>query len=75
MAETSKINDFKINVLTQAQYSAAEKDENQIYLITDTSVASLPNVSTTDNGKFLRVVSGQWTAVTLTNAEEATFGG
>lgn len=28
-----------------------------------------PNISTTDNGKFLRVVDGKWSAVTLTSAE------
>lgn len=35
--------------------------------------AALPTVSTTDNGKFLRVVSGVWAAASIPNAEEATF--
>lgn len=33
--ETTNINSLKINILTQEQYNAAEKDSNQIYLITD----------------------------------------
>ena len=34
---------------------------------------SLPDVTTADNGKFLRVVEGQWAASTVPNAEEASF--
>ena len=34
---------------------------------------SLPSVSTGDNGKFLRVVSGVWKAVTVSEAEGASF--
>ena len=34
---------------------------------------SLPSVSTADNGKFLRVVSGVWKAVSVTEAEEVSF--
>lgn len=34
---------------------------------------SLPEVTTADNGKFLRVVEGQWAASTVPNAEEASF--
>jgi hypothetical protein len=30
----------------------------------------VPNVTTEDNGKFLRVVNGQWTAVFVENAED-----
>ena len=32
-----------------------------------------PEVSTSDNGKFLRVVDGAWAAVSISNAEEASF--
>ena len=35
--------------------------------------SSLPDVTTADNGKFLRVVEGQWAASTVPNAEEASF--
>ena len=34
---------------------------------------STPTVSTSDDGKFLRVVNGVWTAVIVPNAEEASF--
>ena len=71
--ETTKINNLKINVLTQAQYNSATKDENQLYLITDTTSLSLPEVSTADNGKILRVVDGVWVAASLPNAEGVKF--
>lgn len=34
---------------------------------------SLPSVSTADNGKFLRVVNGAWSAVTVDSAEGVSF--
>ena len=34
---------------------------------------SLPSVSSSDNGKFLRVVNGAWAAVALSNAEGGSF--
>ena len=33
----------------------------------------LPNVTAADNGKFLRVVSGAWTAVAIANANGGSF--
>ena len=33
----------------------------------------LPNVTTTDNGKFLRVVNGAWAAVEIANANGGSF--
>lgn len=33
----------------------------------------LPNVTTLDNGKFLRVVSGSWAAVEIANANGGSF--
>lgn len=33
----------------------------------------LPNVTTSDNGKFLRVVSGAWAAVEIANANGGSF--
>ena len=33
----------------------------------------LPVTSTADNGKFLRVVDGAWTAVAVLSAEEVAF--
>ena len=43
------------------------------YLPAETGESSLPNVTTADNGKFLRVVNGAWAASTVPNAEEASF--
>lgn len=37
------------------------------------SEAELPTVTTSDNGKFLRVVDGVWAVATVLNAEEAEF--
>lgn len=37
------------------------------------SGSSLPEVTTANNGQFLRVVEGQWAASTVPNAEEASF--
>lgn len=33
----------------------------------------LPNVTTADNGKFLRVASGAWAAVEIANANGGSF--
>ena len=33
----------------------------------------LPNVITSDNGKFLRVVNGTWAAATVDNANGVSF--
>lgn len=33
----------------------------------------LPNVTTADNGKFLRVMSGKWAAVEIANANGGSF--
>lgn len=76
MATTTNVQNLKLNVLTQAQYSSATKETNEIYFVTESdynSVISLPEVTTADNGKFLRVVGGAWAAVNLPNAEEASF--
>lgn len=35
--------------------------------------SGLPEVSTKDNGKFLRVVKGEWAVVALDNAEDGAF--
>ena len=38
-------------------------------------VRQLPAVTASDNGKFLRVVSGAWAAATVPSAESNSFGG
>lgn len=41
--------------------------------LVDPPTCELPEVSTDDNGKFLRVVDGAWAATSLPSAEEANF--
>ena len=80
----TKVSDIKVYQLPQSVYdnmlAANELNENAFYLTIDDSTnneendpenesVSLPEVSTTDNGKFLQVVNGVWTAVAITNAE------
>lgn len=63
--------------LTTAEYEALNDNEinaNTLYMLTDSEEeSSVPNVTVEDNGKFLRVVDGAWAAVSILNAEEATF--
>ena len=37
------------------------------------NIVKIPSVTASDNGKFLRVVSGKWSAATILNAEEVGF--
>lgn len=41
--------------------------------VDDKTGVLLPTVSSSDNGKFLRVVDGTWSASSISNAEEASF--
>lgn len=41
--------------------------------IVDFPPKELPIVTDSDNGKFLRVVAGQWSAQAIPNAEEVSF--
>ena len=43
------------------------------HIIAKITAFGVPAVTTSDNGKFLRVVGGTWTASTISNAEEASF--
>lgn len=52
-------------------YATETYVQQQITAIPD----ELPAVTTTDNGKFLRVVSGAWAAQAVPAAESASFGG
>lgn len=42
-------------------------------LLTEISNGALPTVTTSDNGKFLRVVNGAWAAATVDNANGGAF--
>ena len=39
----------------------------------DVKVREVPSVTASDNGKFLRVVSGEWAAVEIANANGGSF--
>lgn len=43
------------------------------HIIAKITAFGVPIVTTSDNGKFLRVVNDAWTAATVPNAEEASF--
>ena len=54
-----------------AGYATESYVQQQIAAIPD----ELPAVTASDNGKFLRVVSGAWAAATIPAAESNSFGG
>ena len=56
--ETTNLSNLKINVLTKEQYDAAEKDENQIYLITDNAL-----------GNYLELTGGTLTGALILAAD------
>ena len=39
----------------------------------DVTVSEIPSVTASDNGKFLRVVSGAWAAVSISDAHGGSF--
>lgn len=73
---TEDISALKIHKLTQAQYDAAAAagniDENAIYL-TDDDSSGIPEYTSSDNGKFLRVVDGVASWATVESAEGVSF--
>ena len=51
----------------------ADKEAATKKYVDDKTGVLLPTVSSSDNGKFLRVVDGTWSASPISNAEEASF--
>lgn len=59
-----------------SQYTGAQIDEaiGDVRENKDTwGEKELPTVTASDNGKFLRVVSGAWAAVAVSDAEGVSF--
>lgn len=54
-------------------YSFWQFDVIELAKAGESGGAGLPEVSTADNGKFLRVVNGAWAAEIVPSAEEASF--
>lgn len=54
--------DIHITADERTKWNAAAEDKKE-----------LPSVSTSDNGKFLRVINGVWTASSINNANGVSF--
>lgn len=56
-------------VTATGQMTAEQKAQTRGNL----AIMDVPVVSASDNGKFMRVISGVWTAATVPSAETASF--
>jgi len=70
-ADTSDIPTAVSQLNNDSGYQTAAQVQTAIAAIPD----ELPAVTASDNGKFLRVVSGAWAAQTVPAAESNSFGG
>lgn len=61
------------NILPKAPGTAAAGNSIAYARANHVHPRELPNVTTADNGKFLRVVSGAWAAVEIANANGGSF--
>lgn len=65
------------NVDNVKQYSASNPPPYPVTSVNGhtgaVTISALPTVTTTDNGKFLRVVDGAWAAVEIANANGGSF--
>lgn len=66
------VSNLIINVLTKNEYDGLTPSSDELYLITDDD-NSLPAVTSSDNGKVLRVVNGAWAAASLPSANGNSF--
>lgn len=76
----AELNPFSVglgNVDNVKQYSATNPPPYPVTSVNghtgDVTVYEVPAVTTTDNGKFLRVVNGVWTAVAIADASGVKF--
>ena len=64
-------------VANVAQYSAQNPPPYPVTSVNgktgDVTIGEVPSVTTADNGKFLRVVNGAWTAVAIADASGVSF--
>jgi hypothetical protein len=70
--EPYEIVDAKAREMASVQPDWSVNDESNPAFIKNRP-SGLPEVAASDNGKFLRVVDGAWSAATIANAEEASF--
>lgn len=73
---TRKVNGKALSgdiTLNAGDVGAASKTDFDVLEDSVDSIVRVPAVTTSDNGKFLRVVSGVWAAASIPNAEEAEF--
>lgn len=78
--ETIELNAASVglgNVDNVKQYSASNPPPYPVTSVNGktgaVTISALPTVTTSDNGKFLRVVSGAWAAATVDNANGVSF--
>ena len=64
-------------VRNEAQYSAQNPPPYPVTSVNgktgDVTIYEVPSVTTSDNGKFLRVVNGTWAAAAIDNASGVSF--
>ena len=78
MPSSKKISSLVINKVPSPEIFNSMKskgliNEDEVYLVEDERSSRLPAVTSVDNGKFLRVVNGSWTAVAVPSAEGSNF--
>lgn len=70
MKEFSKIGDYHVkDAVARLEIEEVKETLNNL----PTASGSLPEVTTADNGKFLRVVDGVWVAEAVSTAETTEF--
>lgn len=70
MNHTENLN---LNLPESTDYVNIEDLNDNAEAIDDALQALLPAVSASDNGKFLRVVNGEWAAATIASASGGSY--
>lgn len=69
-------NEYKLSytaVEINSKLGQVEQLYEDVVNLKENSVNGLPDVSTSDNGKILRVINGEWTKDSIANAEGVDF--